>query len=160
MKCEKCQSHIATIEDAHSMVIVLQKVSSSGYSYCQCDKGAEYGGLTFQHFHCSRHEMIDGVQTCVKEHYEEENLIPVSPTQVRLHKTVLSAGLTCKVCGTPLNQQAYRFCLTHATPVNSVPDDSQNELGEWCCSLDHARTSVLSTLGKISHNIQVTKELP
>jgi hypothetical protein len=26
-------------------------------------------------------------------------------------------------------------------------DDSQNELGEWCCSFEHARQSALATVG-------------
>jgi hypothetical protein len=68
---------------------------------------------------------------------------------VRLHRTVLKAGLVCKVCGSSLTTQAYRFCLTHATPENSVPDDSQNELGEWACSLGHAKESALRTIARI-----------
>lgn len=143
MNCETCTREIATIEEAHSMLVVLQKVTPDGYSFYQCDSGAEYSGLTYQHFHCNRAEMLAGVRACINEHHDESLLIPVSPQQVRLHRLVFRAGLACKVCGMPLTTQAYRFCLTHATPVNSVPDDSMNELGEWCCSIDHARQQTL-----------------
>jgi hypothetical protein len=147
MQCETCSTEIPTVEDAHSMMIVLQRVTLvDGYSYYQCDSGTEYGGLTYQHFHCSHDEMLDGVRICINEHYDESLLIPVSPEQVRLHKTVFKAHIRCKVCGTPLQTKAYRFCLTHATPHNSVPDDSMNELSEWCCSLAHAQQSALSIL--------------
>ncbi len=125
------------------MVVVLQKVTPDGYSYYQCEDGAEVNTLTFQHWFCNHSEMIVGVRQCIDEHYPEEKLIPISPREVRLHRTVLKAGLKCKVCGVPLTTQAYRFCLTHAEPVNSVPDDSMNELGEWTCSLEHARQSAL-----------------
>src|SRR6266436_2956395 len=119
MNCETCQTNIATIEEAHSMVIVLQRVTPDGYSYYQCDLGEEYGGLTFQHWHCNRTEMLAGVKVCINGHHDESLLTPVPASQVRLHKTVLHAGLVCKVCGASLTTQAYRFCLTHATPVNS-----------------------------------------
>lgn len=144
VSCEACKTNIATVEEAHSMGVVLQKVTPDGYSFYQCDRGEEYGGLTFQHWYCNRAEMVAGVRACIGEHYDESLLISVSPQQVRLHKTVLRAGLTCKVCGTALSTQAYRFCLTHATPVNSIPDDSMNELGEWCCSLAHAQVQALT----------------
>lgn len=146
LKCETCQSDIATVEEAHSMLVVLQKVTPGGYSWFQCADGQEHQGLTFQHFHCNRQEMLVGVDACIREHHNESLLVPVSPEQVKIHLTVLRAGLSCKVCGTPLNEQAYRFCLTHATPMNSVPDDSQNELGEWCCSLPHAQQAALAIL--------------
>lgn len=132
------------------MVIVLQKVTPDGYSFYQCDSGAEYSGLTYQHFHCNRDEMLAGVKVCINEHYDEGKLIAVSPREVRLHKTVLHAGIDCLWCGVPLSGEAYRFCLTHATPENSIPDDSMNELGEWCCSLEHAKQSVLKTIDSIS----------
>ncbi len=125
------------------MLIVLQRVTLAGYSFYQCDSGAEYGGLTYQHFHCNRAEMVAGVKACINEHHDERLLIPVSPREVRLHR-ILKAGLNCLWCGVPLSGEAYRFCLTHATPGNSVPDDSMSELGEWCCSLDHARQKSLS----------------
>lgn len=150
LNCERCQKFIPTVEEAHSMVIVLQKVFTDGYSYYQCNSGAEYGGLTYQHFHCCREEMIAGVRSCINEHYSDNTLIPISPTQVQLHKTVLRAGINCKLCKSPITIQAYRFCLTHATPGSSVPDDSQNELGEWCCSLEHARVSVLRIIDHVS----------
>ena len=143
INCETCQLDIPTLEESHSMVTVLQKVTPEGYSYYQCDRGIEVNGLTFQHWHCSHEEMVDSVRECINSHYHEGDLIPISPEQVRLHRTVFKAHIRCKVCGVPLQIQAYRFCLTHAEPVNSVPDDSMNELGEWCCSLDHARASAL-----------------
>lgn len=147
MRCETCSTDIASVDIAHSMVIVLQKVALDGYSYYQCESGIEHGGLTFQHFHCNHQEMIAGVKACINLHYQEPYLTSPEPGNVvRLHRTVLRAQLNCKVCGSKLTTQAYRFCLTHATPLNSVPDDSQNELGEWCCSLAHARQSVVNIL--------------
>jgi hypothetical protein len=158
--CETCTKEIPTPEDAHSMVVVLQKVTPYGYFYYQCEDGAEVNTLTFQHWYCSHEEMVAGVKECINEHHLEEKLIAIPPTQVRLHKTVLKAGLRCKMCGAPLQSVAYRFCLTHAEPVNSVPDDSMNELGEWCCSLEHARQSALSqVLGDMPGSVGVSANL-
>lgn len=146
LSCELCGHIIPSVEESHSMLVVLQSVTSRGYSYYQCDEGAEYGGLSNQHFHCCHEDMVSGVRQCIMEHYSEGLLIPVPPQQVRLHRTVLNASLKCKICGSGLISTAYRFCLTHATPENSIPDDSMNDLGEWCCSLDHAIQSALEYL--------------
>lgn len=109
MNCETCQTEIATVDEAHSMLVVLQRVTPDGYSYYQCDNGTEYSGMTYQHFHCNRDEMLAGVRACINEHYDESLLIPVSPEQVRLHKIVFKAHIGCKVCGTPLQTKAYRI---------------------------------------------------
>src|SRR5260370_8809277 len=98
MKCETCQNDIATVGKAYSMLVVLQKVTPDGYSYHQCDSGTEQSGLTYQHFHCNRGEMLAGVKACINEHYQEEKLIPVSSQQVILHKIVLSANLLHNHC--------------------------------------------------------------
>lgn len=147
MKCAHCEKEIE-IEKSHSMTVVLQRVSNEGYSFYQCSEGQENGGLSHQHFHCERDAMIAGIQSCINEHYTEEKLQPVDPQLVRLHKVVLFAGLHCKVCGATLTDKAYRLCLTHATPKNSVPDNSLSDLGEWCCTLDHAKQSSLTTILK------------
>ena len=151
MKCEHCDQQIESVEVAHSMVIVLQKVSTDGYSYYQCDQGTEYGGLTYQHFCCSHPEMVSMVQSCINTHYHESDLIAISPQQVRLHRTVLNAHLTCKVCQLALTTQAYRLCLTYATPDIATPlGDSLNELSGWCCSLSHAQESALAIIGSLA----------
>lgn len=150
MNCEQCNAQIANISSTHSMVVVLQKVdATNGYSFFQCEQGALYQNVNFQHWSCSKAHMLQQVQNCINTHYLETSLIARDTTQVRLHNAVFNNALTCKQCGTRLTSVAYRFCLTHATPVNSVPDDSLNELGEWCCSLDHARQSVLKTVSTL-----------
>lgn len=149
MRCERCNKTIESVEVAHSMVVVLQKVDmNNGYSYFQCEQGSLVDGHHFQHWHCNREEMRAGVTDCISNHYAENNLVLVPKTQVRLHTYVLGTGLACKQCQATLTSVAYRFCLTHATPVNSIPDQSHHELGEWCCSLDHARTSALATISQ------------
>lgn len=148
--CEHCTEDIASVEEAHSMLVVLQKVNKdTGYSWFQCEQGSLVDGHNWQHWHCGRSALREGVARCIGEHYMESDLIPVPTTQVRFHKRVLNAGLICKVCQEKLTDTAYRFCLTHATPFNWVPDDSHNDLGEWCCSLEHARQNALATIASI-----------
>ena len=149
MQCEQCNVDINGVEEAHSMLVVLQKVDQSGYSFFQCESGSLVHGHTFQHWHCSRDEMLIGVQDCINNHHDEQFLQSVPVSQVRLHMHVLNAGLICKVCQEPLKEQAYRFCLTVATPSNYVPDESHDSSKEWCCSLDHARQSALSILDSL-----------
>ena len=128
-ECNETKGH----EEAHSSLIVLQKVDKNGYTYHQCEQGQEVNSLNFQHWHCSHEHMKIGLTKCINEHYAENDLHPPIAGTTILHKVVLSSHLHCKICNAPLTNVAYRFCHTHATPVNAVVDDSQNELGEWCC---------------------------
>jgi len=139
------------IEAAHSCVIVLQKVDKSGYSFHQCEQGQEVNCLNYQHWHCSHDHMQVGLTRCINEHYDEVDLHPIPTGEGRtiLHRMVFGSMLECKVCGSHLKDVAYRFCLTMATPINAIPDDSHNELGEWCCSLDHAKQSALSIVSSM-----------
>lgn len=146
MQCEHCESDIQSIDEAHSMLIVLQKVQSSGYSFYQCDRGSLVDGHTFQHWNCSKEEMIAGVKECLSDHHMEQLLQCVPESLVRLHKHVLSVGIVCRECQSPLTDTAYRFCLTVATPVNYIADDSHDSLSGWCCSLEHARLQAVSTV--------------
>lgn len=146
MQCEQCSSDISSVEEAHSMLIVLQKVDRAGYSFYQCENGSLVHGHNWQHWHCSKEEMISGVHDCITNHHDEQFLQSVPKSQVRLHKHILNAGLICKVCQEPLKDQAYRFCLTVATPANYVPDESHDSHGEWNCSLEHARQNAIKTL--------------
>lgn len=150
VSCEHCQCTIETPEKAHSMLVVLQRIDTSGYAWSQCEQGAKNAhNHTYQHWHCGQATMLGGVTKCVREHYQENGLTRVPATQVQVHKAVLGTGLNCKVCRQALKTVAYRFCLTHATPENSVPDESHDELKEWCCSLEHARQSALATVASI-----------
>jgi hypothetical protein len=150
--CSETTGH----EEAHSSLVVLQKVDKNGYTYHQCEQGQEVNYLNFQHWHCSHEHMQSGLTRCINEHYAESDLHPPIAGTTILHRVVLSSHLLCKTCNAPLTDVAYRFCLTLATPINHVPDESQNELGEWCCSLDHARQSALSIIASIE---AVTKEM-
>jgi hypothetical protein len=138
MQCEHCNNDVA-YNDAHSMIIVLQKCTTYGYSWMQCERGNLVDGHNFQHWHCGIDHMQASVKRCISEHYSEDALISVPVTQVRLHRQVLAACLICKICQERIIDTAYRFALTVATPFNWIPDDSQDVLGGWCCSLDHAR---------------------
>jgi len=140
--CSEQLSH----EEAHSCVVVLQKVDKQGYTYHQCEQGQEINFMNYQHWHCSHEHMQAYLLTCVNEHYSEEELHPPIAGTTILHKIVLGSNLTCKACGKSLTEQAYRFCLTQATPVNAIPDDSHSETGEWCCSLSCAKQSVVKTI--------------
>ena len=147
MQCEQCSTDMTGVEEAHSMLVVLQKVDRiRGYSFYQCEQGSMVDGHTFQHWHCSKEEMIDGVKACIHDHHMEQLLQSVPSSQVRLHTFVLNAGLSCKVCQDPLKDQAYRFCITVATPINYSPDQSHDSGGEWCCTLEHARDNAVHTL--------------
>jgi hypothetical protein len=143
MQCEHCTNEIEN--DLHSMLVVLQRVDQQGYSWFQCEQGQEMDGHNWQHSHCSHAHMLDNVAACIHTHYKEDDLTRVPVTQVRLHRHVLNRGLTCAVCETPLEKNAYRFCLTHATPVNRLPH-SHESLDGWCCSLEHARIEALNVL--------------
>lgn len=141
------------LEVSHSMLVVLQKVDSTGYQFFQCEEGQTYQFVNWQHFHCSHKHMVASLPTCLNEHYAEEKLhpIPVGVGTTILHKIVLGSKLACKMCGSPLTSVAYRFCLTMATPINHVPDSSLEDTGEWCCSLDHARQSALAIVASVEY---------
>jgi hypothetical protein len=149
IQCEHCEKVMPGHDDAHSMIVVLQKCSMAGYSWYQCEEGGYVDGHNFQHWHCSKSAMRAGVSTCINSHYLESSLVDVPASQVRFHRQVLSAGLICKVCQASIRDTAYRFCLTVSTPANFIPDDSQNALGEWCCSLEHARENALTIISSI-----------
>ena len=145
--CEHTEcSRTIGLEDAHSAVAVLQKVDTNGYQFYQCEQGQEVDFARWNHFHCSPEHMKANFAVCIKEHYSENLLhpIPLGAGSTILHRIVLGSKLKCKVCQSALETQAYRFCLTHCTPINSVPDNSMNELGEWCCSLAHAQVQALT----------------
>ena len=148
MQCEHCNEELQEMYLSHSMLIVLQKVDRNGYSWFQCDDGSLVDNHTFQHWHCSKQHMLSGVEICINEHYNEEKLTP-PPYPVSIHKHVLNTGVECKYCKDALIEKAYRFCLTVATPINYVPDESHNIVGEWCCSLDHARLQAIENLKNV-----------
>lgn len=146
MNCEHCSNEIPGVEDAHSMLIVLQKVGQNGYSWYQCEQGGYVDGHSFQHWHCSKEEMVSGVKICLNDHHMEQLLQSVPSNQVRLHVHVLNAGLLCWMCHKPLDEHAYRFCLTVATPQNKIIGESHSSIGDWCCSLEHARAYAIKYL--------------
>jgi hypothetical protein len=151
LTCEHtdCNDTIS-IDNAHSCLVVLQKVEPDGYSFHQCEQGQEFRFVNWQHFHCSHEHMKVVVSDCITSHYSESDLSGRKFTRFgKFHKIVMGSGLLCKVCQKPLTDVAYRFCLTMATPVNHIPDDSMNELGEWCCSLEHAKESALFIVSNI-----------
>jgi len=146
MQCEQCNKHIESVEEAHSMLVVLQKVDASGYSFFQCDNGGIVDGHSWQHWHCCKDEMLKGVEKCITAHYKEEALQHIPLSQVSLHAKVLNTGLSCPVCQKDITDIAYRFCLTVATPINYVFDESSDMTKEWCCSLEHAKVSAIDKL--------------
>lgn len=144
-KCEHCNNEINGI--GHSCLIVLQKVTKDGYTFFQCNDGQEVDFHNWQHWHCCHQHMQRGIVKCLWEHHAEDKLqSPLPGNIVNLHKVVLRSNLTCRYCVNMLTDVAYRICITMATPYNHVPDESQNELGEWCCSLDHAIRSAIVTI--------------
>jgi hypothetical protein len=125
-------------EQAHSCLIVLQKVDKEGYYYFQCEQGQTMHYHNYQHWHCSHKHMKSGVIECIDSHYKEIDLHKPESGTTRLHKMVLN-GQPCEICSESLVNQAYRFCITPATPVNYELHDHTAILGGWCCSLDHAK---------------------
>lgn len=135
--CENCSTE-HHINESHSMLIVLQKSSVTGSSFFQCDKGNEHNTLTFQHWNCSSDCMKISVLNCIDNHFQESDL--QNDPNVNFHRLVSKSEIYCKNCYTPLlNHDAYRFCLTVATPFNYILGESMNDLGEWCCSLSCAK---------------------
>lgn len=151
LTCEHCAANIATVEVSHSLVAVLQKVDSSGYSFFQCESGQDYSFVNYQHFECCQACLKAKMADCITNHYGESSLhpIPAWGGSTILHKVVLGSNLVCKLCNAALSTSGYRIGLTLCTPVNSVPDESQNERGEWCCSLEHAQQSALAIVSNI-----------
>lgn len=148
--CENSGAPIADFAVSHSMIAVLQKVSLlAGYQFYQCDLSPNYVNfVNYQHLHVSREHMKRGMQDCIANHYAEIFLhsIPAGQGQTNLAAIVLGAGLKCKMSNVPLVNAAYRFCLTHCTPINEVPDESLNMLGEWCSTLALAQQSALAII--------------
>jgi hypothetical protein len=147
MQCEHCsQEH--EFEESHSTIAVLQRVDTDGYTFHQCEQGQDYNGAQWQHWHCSHEHMKANFAACLNDHYAEEHLHPIPPGggTTNMHSVVLASNLNCKVCQQPLTTVAYRFCITRCTPVNHVPDNSLDELANWCCSLEHARQSALAII--------------
>lgn len=144
---------------AHSMVAVLQYVDKDGYKFNQCEGGQERKFVNYQHYHCSHSHMQQSMLICLVTHYNESLLHPIAPGSgsTILHKIVLGSKIQCKVCLVPIEVKAYRFCLTLCTPVNVVPDHSQDELGEWCCSLEHALQSALEIIDNLQE-VELIKE--
>src|SRR5258708_4051969 len=90
MICEECTKDIETVEQTHSMTVVLQKCDAiKGYSWVQCETGQDYNFMNFQHFTCNPDCMKNQVIGCITTHYQESDLIPVPTNQVQLHKKVL-----------------------------------------------------------------------
>lgn len=153
MNCDSCSAQISDVMFSHSVVIVLQKLDSvNGYSWMQCNQGTQ---LKTQHCYCSEAHMVSNIASCINTHYSEANLVSVPISQVSLHSYVFNKNPVCKVCGVSLNTVAYRFCLTHATPVTLVADTSNTEMGEWCCSFAHAQQSALAIIGGINATVPV-----
>lgn len=147
MQCHACNRELSDPANSPSIVIVLQKVEPSGYTFYQCDDGQEFQYLTLQHFHCSQRCLRSGVEKCLTEHYDEEKLhpIPVGEGRTVLHKIVAANVHNCVWCKKPLNGVAYRFLLTHATPINRTIHTHYETIG-WCCSLSCARARALELL--------------
>lgn len=149
--CDDDISHMLTETHihAHSAGAVLQKVDRNGYYFHQCSLGQKHKHVTWQHYHCSHQHMKHGFSACLQDHYTEDLLhtIPPGGGSTILHNIVLESGLSCKICGSLLDTQAYRFCLSVWTPVNHVPDNTHiDHLAQWCCSLDHARQAALQVI--------------
>lgn len=133
----------------HSMLVVLQCVGLKGYSYYQCDNGSMVDYHTWQHWHCTHEHMIEGVKECINNHHHPDKLTSNIMGTTNVHNIILGAGLRCKMCGASLHTVAYRFCLTHATPYNYVPDNHTDMFSGWCCSFNHARQDVLNTMNNL-----------
>jgi hypothetical protein len=149
ISCERCNTIVEDHVIAHSSLIVLQKISlKEGYTFYQCDNGSSVDHHTYQHWHCSHDCMQEGMLVCIQGHYQENLLKPPAiGNVVNLHTFVLSdVLLTCTYCAKPLDQEAYRFCITMATPVNHIPDNSHLEKEQWCCSLAHAKECAMKTI--------------
>jgi hypothetical protein len=147
--CERCHEIIEDHLQSHSSLITLQKVSAKeGYTYYQCDNGSFVDYHNYQHWHCSHDCMQEGMLVCIREHYQENLLkMPTIGSIVNLHTVVLSdVLLTCTYCAKPLESEAYRFCITMATPINHVPDNSHLDKEQWCCSLEHAKERAMETV--------------
>lgn len=151
--CESSGVEIASFQEAHSMVAVLQKVDLvSGYTFYQCDKSPQFVNyVNYQHWHADKENLIKGMTECITSHYSEGLLHTIPPGQgsTQLPAIVLGAGLTCKMSGVPLVTAAYRFCLMHCTPVASIPDNSHDQLGEWCATLALAQKSAIEIIASI-----------
>lgn len=148
--CEQlgCSEQV-DVTTSHSLWAVLQKVDASGYSFFQCEEGQEYNDVNYQHFCCCHQHMQQHMMICLNDHYKEELLHAPRGGSTILHKVVLKSNLSCKICQSSLSQVAYRFCLTQGLPQNRVPDESLDSLGEWCCSLDHARQATLAIIASM-----------
>jgi len=143
--------------EAHSVVAVLQKVDTAGYTFCQCDQGPEHNFVSYQHYHCSHSHMQQGMISCINEHYSEESLhgIPVGGGSTILHRIVLGSNVECSTCNKLLDGVGYRFCLTAATPYNYLPDGLHTELSSWCCSLEHAKQHAIAVINSMDLEIVV-----
>jgi hypothetical protein len=153
LKCEQSNVDIPSIAESHSMVAVLQKVSLiSGYTFFQCDGSPQFiNYVNYQHWYADKENLIKGMTECITTHYSEGSLhtIPLGQGSTQLAAIVLGAGLTCKVSGIPLTMVAYRFCLTRCTPVCNVPDNSHDQLAEWCSTLELAQESAVATIARL-----------
>ena len=146
LSCEQCATGHGIL-DSHSMLVVLQKVDTGGYTFFQCENGQEWAYMNYQHFCCSQECMGQAVRACLNEHHQEQHLHPIPPGEgsTILHRIVLGRGLACAVCHAALEAVAYRFVLTRATPYNELPH-SHHGLEGWCCSLEHARSAAHAVL--------------
>lgn len=124
------------LEEAHSLLVVLQKVTSKDYWYCQCVDEQKPRTLRYQHWYCDKTTLQSGVRACLSEHFTEEMLhgIPVGRGYTDLPEIVFETSRICQGCQKPITLAAYRFCLTYATPVNSFVHNHADDEG-WCCSL-------------------------
>ena len=149
--CEHPLGCTNTVEEvahelAHSMLVVLQKVDHTGFSFYQCNRGARVDFHNWQHWHCSHEHAKEGVKYCIATHHHPRYLQKPKEGTSNLHAIVFESDLTCVFCSKPLTSEAYRFCLTYATPYNDIVGYAHDEFSGWCCNYEHAVDIALEVL--------------
>ncbi len=151
---QPCSALINSKFDSHSSWLVLQHVNTTEYTFFQCQQGQEFQFLNNQHWHCCHECMIQGMQKCVQEHYTEDLLHPPPERVAVLSKMILNRNIPCAVCATPLENGAFRFCLTQGLPFHREPTNSSNDyFRDWCCSLEHAKSHCITFLAALEEQI-------
>lgn len=155
--CAHCGTPIIGIDTeitnyhAHSMVIIVQRIDSNGYSFYQCDGGQKVHRHTYNYWHCSRDHMMQAMPKHITNHVVEGRFQSPAPGNIVNLHLVLDDGLQCEVCGKLLIEEAYRIQLWHGTPIAGVPEGATNSDEEgWCCSLAHAKQQAHNVVTKMS----------
>jgi hypothetical protein len=149
--CLRCNKDILDIDtdrtndQAHSMVVVIHKVTPLGYQFFQLDGGQNVHYHTYNYWHCSKEHMVDAMPDVIRKEIREERFVDPPPGNiVNLHKIVFGEHLTCSYCSQPLDKIAYRIQVTYATPIAQLPrNHSHEDTAEWCCTLSEAVELIL-----------------